>query len=229
MRRTYISPEYVYEPVYGSFNMLEQCSFLGSKMIDIEDNLNVTNNNLVYYQLENGEQMDLSSESGLSPIVYDQTFDKSQNHKLELVELQSEFLKNGNANWVLTIDLKTILGNSVFATLKRARTFEGVMVSMTRDNDVNTAIRKYIDLNIRSRYKFDRVELFLEYVNLINTSTLKYANSFDSTIEKSQNKFIKIQTETEFDDSRIIVNFAQQKNASEFSFKYYFNLYFKKL
>jgi hypothetical protein len=94
MRRNYISPEFNYEPVYGSFNMLEQSSFFGSKMLEIEDNLNITNDNLVYYQLISGEQIDEVSERSTTPIVYDQALDKSKNHTLQLLELQSEFLKN---------------------------------------------------------------------------------------------------------------------------------------
>jgi hypothetical protein len=100
---------------------------------------------------------------------------------------------------------------------------------MTRDNDVNGSIRSYIDLNIRSRYKFDRVEFFLEYVSLLDSEVFKYNNKFDQSIEKPQNKFTKIQTETDFDDSKVRVRFAQEKSASQFAFKYYFNLYFSKL
>ena len=229
MRRNYISPEFMYQEVYGSYNMREQSSFFGSKMIDIVDNMSITNENLIYYQLPTGEQVDLTSERSLSPIVYDQSSDKGNYHTLSLVENQTDFLKNDNANWTITIDLKRIFTNDIFATLKSRRTFEGVLVTMTKDSDVNSAINKYIEYNIKSRYKFTRVEFFLEYESLLSSNSLKYGNKFDKTIEKKENIFTKFQAETEFDDSKVKLNFAQQKPAGQFIFKYYFNLYFEKL
>ena len=37
MRRTYISPEYYYNNVYGTFNMVEESNFFGAKMLEVED------------------------------------------------------------------------------------------------------------------------------------------------------------------------------------------------
>ena len=37
MKRSYISPEVNYKPYRGTNNMLEERSFFGSKMMDIED------------------------------------------------------------------------------------------------------------------------------------------------------------------------------------------------
>jgi hypothetical protein len=191
--------------------------------------MSINKENLIYYQLPTGEQVDLTSERSLSPIVYDQSLDKGNYHTLSLVENQTDFLKNDNANWTITIDLKRIFTNDIFATLKSRRTFEGVLVTMTKDNDVNSAINKYIEYNIKSRYKFTRVEFFLEYESLLSSNSLKYGNKFDKTIEKKENIFTKFQAETEFDDSKVKLNFAQQKPAGQFIFKYYFNLYFEKL
>jgi len=229
MRRNYISPEFDYLQVFGSYNMLEKSSFFGSKMMEIEDSFEVTDQNLIYYQQSSGEQIDLTNESSNSPIVYDQSLDKSINHKLNLVELQSEFLKNTNTNWTMEIDLKTIFQNTIFATLKKARTFEGLTVQMVKDNDINIAIVNYIDLNIRSRYKLNRVEMYIEYVSLLESGNLKYNNKYDQTIKKKENKFTKFQSETAFDDSRITLNFAQEKPSNQYSFKYSFDLFYEKL
>ena len=80
MRRTYISPEFVYQKVHGTLNMVEHSSFFGSKMLEIDDNLNIKNDNIVYYQLSNGEQLDINAESNLPQIVYDAVIDKKNNH-----------------------------------------------------------------------------------------------------------------------------------------------------
>jgi len=60
MRRDYISPEYKSVRVYGTFNMLEESNFFGSKMLEIEDSIIISNQEIIYYQNENGEQIDYS-------------------------------------------------------------------------------------------------------------------------------------------------------------------------
>jgi len=70
MRRTYISPEFEYKKVFGTFNMKEEASFFGSKMLEIEDTLDLTDQSLVYYQNPNSEQLDLDIEKLTLPIVY---------------------------------------------------------------------------------------------------------------------------------------------------------------
>jgi len=47
MRRTYISPEFEYKKVYGTFNMKEESSFFGSKMLEIDDILELTEQSIV--------------------------------------------------------------------------------------------------------------------------------------------------------------------------------------
>lgn len=229
MRRTYISPEFIYTPVFGSFNMLEQSSFFGSKMLEIEDKFNITNDNLIYYQQSTGEQLDLESEISLPPVSFDQVVVKSTNHKLTLLEQQDDFQKNGNAIWEMTIDSRTIFLDSMFATLKKYRTFEGMQRKMTVNSDIRTAIYRYIDLNIRSRYRISRIEMFIDYIDLLSINGLKYGNIFDQTIESPNKKFTKFQTATEFDDSSVKLSFTQEKSASLFAFRYYFNIYFDKI
>ena len=56
MRRNYISPEFNYVPVYGTLNMEEESSYFGSKMLEIEDSINIGNESVVYYQNQNNEQ-----------------------------------------------------------------------------------------------------------------------------------------------------------------------------
>ena len=164
MRRTYISPEFDYSPIWGTFNMEEESTVFGSKMLEIEDNLEIHDQNLVYFQTQDAEQLDLSIESSLPSISYSASEDKRLNHTLVLDESQTESQKNTRARWIITIDLRTILTNYLFATLKRWRTFEGVRNSMTKSNDVSFAMQEYIIKNVLDRYKLNRVELYLNYV-----------------------------------------------------------------
>lgn len=230
MRRTYISPEFDYVPVYGTFNMNEQSSFFGSKMLEISDSIEIKNENIIYFQNAKGEQIDETTESTLPQVVYDAVSDKGKNHTIKLDESQTESQKNGNAKWIIEINLKNVLKNFIFANLKKYRTFEGVQNLMVTDKNVNAAILKYIDNNVLDRYKFTKVEFFYKSVDLLSVGGLKYKNIYDENIELVPNSvFTKVETETDPQYTDVRVSFYQDKPASQYSFKYYFNLYFEKL
>ena len=241
MRRTYISPEFDYSPIWGTFNMEEESTVFGSKMLEIEDNLEIHDQNLVYFQTQDAEQLDLSIESSLPSISYSASEDKRLNHTLVLDESQTESQKNTRARWIITIDLRTILINYLFATLKRWRTFEAVRNSMTKSNDVSFAMQEYIIKNVLDRYKLNRVELYLNYVPITNQNILKYNNlwasesnqfrtaQLTSDIVNPINQLKSIQTQTEFDYSSTVITFSQEKSSSQFCFDYYFKLFYEKI
>lgn len=230
MRRTYISPEFEYKKVHGSLNMLEQSTFFGSKMLEIPDKIEILNENVVYFQLSNGEQLNLEAEKNLPQVVYDTVLDKQTNHSLKLDESQSEEDKLKNTRWILSISVKNILKNYIYATMKKFRTFEGLENNMTINNNVNAALLDYIDKNVLSRYKFNRVELFLKSVDLLTVSGLKYNNQYDSTMELNPGTlYTKFQTQTDVNDLDITLTFYQPDISSRYAFSYYYNLYFEKL
>jgi hypothetical protein len=244
MRRTYISPEFDYARIYGTFNMKEQSSPFGSKMLEIEDTLYIDNQSLVYFQALNKEQLDLTIESSLPPISYSSSEDKRLNHTLVLDPSQGVSQKDNDARWILTIDLKTILTNFLFATLKRWRTFEGVKNEMTKNGDVDFAIKEYIVKNVLDRYKLSRVDLYIKYVDIQNQSVLKYDNLWAGTsnpnppartaalpadVGTSQYQLKKFQSQTEYDFSSTIITFSQEKSATTNCFDYFFKLYYEKI
>jgi hypothetical protein len=232
MRRTYISPEFEYKKVFGTFNMKEESSFFGSKMLEIEDVLELTTQSLVYYQNSNSEQLDLDIEKLTLPIVYSVSEDFKENQTLLIDDSQSEFQKNSNTRYTLTINLETILENYLFATLKQYRTFEGVSNTMCYSGDVNFSMKQYILKNVVDRYKFNRVELFLNYVDLRDQNIRRFNNTWatnPSVVAVESNKLKNLQTETEYDFSSIKVIFSQEKSSQLFSFEYYFKLYWEKL
>ncbi len=231
MRRTYISPEFEYSRVYGTFNMKEESSFFGSKMLEIEDILDLNNQSIIYYQNLNKEQIDLEIETSLSPVVYSLSDDKKNNHTLVLDDNQSESQRNSQTKYVMTIQLRTILENYLFATLKQYRTFEGVRNVMCSNNNVNFSIKEYISKNILDRYKFEKVELYLRYVDLRDQNVRRFINNWYSSddIIVKENLLSKVQTETEFDESSVKVLFNQEKSSQQYSFEYYFKLSWVKL
>lgn len=230
MRRSYISPEFDHKEVYGTFNMVEESNFFGAKMLEIEDSLLIDNQNLIYYQMPNGEQLDLSVENTLQSYVYSSAGDKYDNQQLIIDESQSEYSKNNLTTWLLEIKIKNILSNYIFSELKRWRTFEGVRLNMTIDNDVDTSIRNYIDYNIINRYKLSKIDFYVEYKDLRGQNTLRYKNSWNPEISKNiNNKNIKFQSDTYSDGSYTKITFNQERPSSLYSFDYFFNLYFEKL
>lgn len=229
MRRTYISPEYQNRSVYGTLNMVEESTFFGAKMLEVEDTISIDNQDIIYYQKLNGEQLDFSIESSLSSVVYSSSTNKLNNHTLELDTTQPKYQLDNNTRWILTIDLKTIITDYLYATLKRYRTFEGVKNEMTMFNDVNVGVRNYIQSNVLNRYKFKSIDLYVRYQDLRNQSLLRYKNKWDNNIINPTYKLIKFQTETEFDESSIRITFNQEKPSTAYSMDYYFNILFEKI
>jgi hypothetical protein len=231
MRRNYISPEFEYTKVFGTLNMKEESTFFGSKMLEIEDIIELNNQGIIYYQNSNNEQIDLDIERSLSPIVYSASDDKKNNHTLVIDEAQSDPQRNNLTKYIMTINLKNILENYIFATLKQYRTFEGVKNTMCYTRDVNFSIKEYVIKNVLDRYKFDKVELYMRYVDLRDQNVRRFVNTWYTSNDIISSEYLnkKIQTDTEFDQSSISVLFNQDKSSQQYSFEYYFKLFWVKL
>ena len=229
MRRTYISPEFTYNKVYGTFNMLEESTFFGSKMLKVDPTISVLNNNIIYYQQPTGEQLNLNSEESLPQVIYNAVNDKQINSSLSLDTSQGMANQLGNASWILTIQLNTILSNYIYALLKTNRTFEGVTDEMTLNQHVDDAITDYINKNVLNLYKFDHIDMFLVSVPLTTLGGLQYNNQFDQTIENTSNIFTKFSTTTDPNGIDVVLNFNQPNPASQWAFNYYYNLYFNRI
>ena len=229
MRRTYISPEFNHDDIYGTFNMVEESNFFGSKMLEIEDSIYIDTQNIIYYQNTNGEQIDLSSEQILESNVYSSSTSKELYKNLTLDESQSSYVKDNSTRWILNVNLRSILVDFLYAELKRYRTFEGIKNTMTVNNDVNSSLKKYITENVANRYKFSRIDLYIEYKDMRSNSLFRFKNNWNYLAYSSQNQFKKIQTETQFDGSSVRVLFNQEKPSTIYNFNYYFNVLFEKV
>lgn len=229
MRRTYISSEYSNTKTYGTFNMIEESNYFGSKMLEIEDSIYIENQNIIYYQRPSGEQINLSAETSIDSLVYSTPVDKQINHSLVIDDTQTNYQRDNNTKWIMDIKLNDLLSNFLFANLKRYRTFEGLKTSITRTNDVNTAIREYIDKNVSNRYKLNKIDFYIKYKDLRSQNVLRFKNTWNTTIGIDSNKFQKIQTETAFDGSSIRLLFNQEQPSTQYTFEYYFNILFEKI
>lgn len=229
MRRNYISPEYQHKRVYGSYNLVEESNFFGSKMLEIEDMIKIDKEDLTYYQNTNGEQLDFSIESSIKSLNYSPIQDKLSLHKIEIDSTQPKNQIDKNTKWIITIEIKQLLENYLFAVMKKYRTFEGLKNEMTLEGDVNTALRKYINNNVIDRYKIKSIDLYIEYKDIRNLGAYKLINIWDPKVNIPQNLMKKTQRETSIDNSQIKLIFTQEKNSKEFNFKYFFVPNFEKL
>jgi hypothetical protein len=228
MRRTYISPEFNKVNTYGTYNMVEESNFFGAKMLDIEDSIYIDKADIIWFQRLNNEQLDLTTESTLDSYVYSSSNDKLNNHTLELDKTQSKSQMEKDTRWILTIDLRSIISNYLFATLKKSRTFEGIRNEFTRENDIDIAIKNYITSNILNRYRYKKIELFIRYKDLRGQNLLRYKNQWNTNLI-SENLLRNIQTETAFDESSVKVTFNQEKASNQFNFDYFFNITYEKI
>ena len=232
MRRDYISPEFDYTRTFGTYDMNESSSLFGSKMLEIEDELDLHNQSIIYYQNLQKEQIDISVESSLPAIIYSVSDDKKSKHTLSINENQNEFQRNGNTKYILTIRLQELLIGYIFATLKNSRTFEGIRNKMCRKSDVDVSISEYINKNVLNRYKLDKIDLYVKYNDLRSQTSLRFSNKWSAdidTITTSNYLLKKLEIDTSFDGSLAKINFNQEKSSQKYNFDYYFKLNFKKI
>lgn len=229
MRRNYISPEYQHKRVYGSYNLVEESNFFGSKMLEIEDMIKIDKEDLIYYQNANGEQLDFSIESSIKSLNYSPIQDKLSLHKIEIDPTQPKNQIDRNTKWIITIEVKQLLENYLFSVMKKYRTFEGLKNEMTLEGDVNSALRKYINNNVIDRYRVKSIDLFIEYKDIRNLGAYKLINIWEPRVALPQNLMKKTQRETSIDNTQIKLIFTQEKNSQEFNFKYFFVPIFEKI
>ena len=228
MRTTHISPEYNYTNVNGTLSMIEKKSFFGSKLMKFDNSIEIKNENIIYYQTPINEQLNLDIEKANNPIIYDTVTDKLNNSILKIDETQTESQKNDKTSWILSIEYNKLLINYLFATLKKWRTFEGIKNSTVMSNDINVAIKEYINNNLLSRYQFDRVDLFISY-NSLTDGNLRFKNNWDSNLQNTQYLVKTFDTNTDSINGTIQIKFDQEQSSLNYSYNYYYNLYFKKL
>lgn len=228
MRRSYISPEWSKVETWGSLNTFEESSFFGAKMIEIDDSITISNENIVSYMRKNGEQIDINSESILEPIVYQSSKSKYELSKLIIDDRQSDWDKENSTKWLLTIDYKNLLTEYIYAQVRKWRTFEGIRVYMTLNNNVSLMIKEYIRNNVLDRYEIERVDLYIEYVDLRNQNVLRYKNTWDESVMKESNLNKKTQMDFVGDHS-LNISFKQELPSKLNNFKYYYNILYKKI
>ena len=220
MRRNYISPEYLYVPVNGTYNTLLQPNIQGSILFNPDKNIGITNEDILYYQNVKGEQLNLEDEINTDPILFNTSVLKSNNSAI----IQNVASNNANS-WLLTIDYKKILFDYLFNILKKYRTFNGIKSDMTISNDIGVFINSYINNNIFPLYDFDHIDLYIKYVDLSVNNVYINNPIYDKNIIDPANLMNKVNLD--FSNNILTATFSTTQDNTKFGFIYYFNLFFK--
>jgi oligoribonuclease (3'-5' exoribonuclease) len=100
---------------------------------------------------------------------------------------------------------------------------------MTVYDDVNIAIQRYVEFNVLDRYQLKEVQLYLRYRRLDIEEVLKFETTWNPNIDSESNRIKKIQTQFSQNKDTVKLIFNQEQDSSNFSFDYYYNLYFEKI
>jgi len=255
MKDDLILKKYNTTPINGTYNLLEEKTFFGSKMMEVEDEISINNKTIQYYQYyidtiiytgttyldnakNNGFQNYIFNKSIETLFVQDLVQLKLDNHSIIKYQQNDIDLKN-NTRWQITINIKNILQQYLFYKIKESRTFKGLKYTNFLNQNINQSILDYINLNVVDRYKFDTIDFYVQYYKINQDSTiynfnslLQYEPIFDSSVELPEN--IITNTNVQQGDavnqlSNINLIYAQIKPSTEWKFDYYFNIHYKKI
>jgi hypothetical protein len=254
MKENLILKKFVKEPVNGTFNLLEEISFFSAKIMDIEDDISITDLSVQYFQEwyqvtdpNDPVQQELSKNNGYQfyelnlfeedLFILDTVALKFDHHTITKMQ-QNDLDNKYNTRWEIIVDIKSILREYLFAKIKEQRTFKSLKYSNFMNNNINESIRQYINLNLLDRYKFNGVDLYINYIDIKNNSvynnlTLKqYDPVYDSSIELPENLVANanVQINNYIDPiSTVRITYFQTMPSTNYKFEYYFNIKYQKI
>lgn len=253
MKEDLILKRFKKELVNGTFNLLEEETFFGSKIMELEDEIIIDDKSVQYFQyFFNAPVGDTTGQtlaknngyqySQLNKLV--ETFNlldvvdlKYDNHTISKATQTSRDEKY-NTKWVIDVNIRNILKEYIFAKIKERRTFKSISYDKFLSRDINNSIYEYIELNLLDRYSFNYIDFYVRYVDIKHNTiwsdlTLKqFDPQFRSDIELPE--YIDQSVNVEIANfivpiANLKINYFQTKPSTDYKFDYYFNIYFKKI
>lgn len=241
MKENLILKKYQTEPVFGTYNLTEETSFFGSKVMEVEDDIIIDNSAIQYFQFSNEDDPDNGYQYYELDLFFEELFLldlvnlKLENHTINKFH-QNQIDEKYNTRWLIEINTREILTQYLFAKIKERRTFKTIDHNLLKNKNINESIFLYISKNILDRYKFDKIDFFVKYEDIKDVSQLtvlkKYDPIFKSELQLKEYKVENINVEiNNFIDplSNLKINYSQIKPSTEYKFDYYFNIYYKKI
>lgn len=203
MKKHPIVQEYKNEDIHGLEIMKEQANFLTSKMMDIEDIVNIT----YYICPQDIEKYNRGVDpayvgNNINSVIekfyetkYKFGFDKIKKDNIELTEDDKQRLDESshNTTWKFRLNSKGLLRdylfnefyinnreNSVFTDLETYINNNGL--SNYRINDI---VYDYIDSNVIDKYRFKQFKLYVKYYELSQdkVNAISYLKKLDNEVK----------------------------------------------
>jgi len=238
MKSDLIITRFKTEPTFGTKSYHEPRTFFGSKMMEIEDHIIIDNSIIQHSEIydinnpnNNGYQY-YDDIDYLEKIYLINLYDiKNDNHTINLLP-QSDIDLENNTNWSLIINWRDILHQYLYFKLKESRVFKCIKYTDVVGENINLYIHNYINVNMLNRYKFDSINLYVEYKPLDTgdfniTPTLQFNPLFKINTKKDEN-LVKNANIIVFDEL-LNINYKQIKKSKDYKFDYYFDLNFTKI
>lgn len=223
MKKTYISTDFTKKEVNGINSIKEKSNFFSSVILDTPDIIAITENDIIWYENYNNEQVDLDSELNISPSYYSSSEDKNKSHTLIINDNQPNSQKEFNTLWNLEIKSSDILFNYIYSSIKENRTFEGLTNQKFDSININIFIDKFIRKNILPKYKLLNIDLYIKHIDIKNN--IRYNNIWNNNIE-SNFIFEKYTLNKKNNNIELIFN---QNNSNLFIFEYYYSLFYERI
>jgi hypothetical protein len=178
MKSTLIIRKFNTTPTIGTMCTKEIKSFFGSKLVDIEDEIYVNDISIQYSEVVDKTNVSKDhyqylNNSVLQPeTVILKSLDnvKFENHSIDVYSQSDR--PNNNFEWILNINVKNILREYLFLRLKESRVFKCIKTTNVIDNNINNYIYGYIDTNILNRYNMSYINFYVQYLDVLNKTTL---------------------------------------------------------
>jgi len=253
MKENLILKKYKKETVNGTFNLLEEETFFGTKVMDIEDEIVINDLSVQYFQyfhdagVNDTTGLTLAKNNGYQynePNYFNETFNlldlvelKYSNHTI-IKSQQTTLDEKNNTKWLIEINTKKIIVEYLFAKIKERRTFKSLSYFNFSNNDINSSIYDYIEMNLLDRFKFNYVDFYIKFTDIknnavfSNTTLKQFDPLFKSDIETVtyKNNSVNVEVNNFIDPlANVKIHYSQTKPSSDFSFSYYFNIYFNKI
>lgn len=242
--------EYTTLPVSGLEVMKEQCSFMGSKMMDIEDNINIGFNiipeDLYTYNNINDPIEKIAQEKILN-IKKQYSYDilKQKYVTIEEDKTQNQSDRNFLTHWLFTINTEDLLRDYLYHELivYNKNTAFTTISNNFPTYDITELVKKYIDENLIKKYRFKSFDLYTSFKPLKD-------NIYPSITNGVLDNDIKLMQKTPVFDIKAIplnknkkdvisikpymngifhISYKQQVSSLLETFIYYFNVQFEKI
>lgn len=233
MKSDLIISRYKTDNVIGTKSSYDPRTFFGSKMIDIEDVINVDDSLVQYSEVfdiedrrNNGYQYYDDFDNVEKIYLTDLSKVKDNLHTITLAS-QTETDLRLNTNWNMLIRWKDILIEYLYLRIKEARTFKTIKFDDVLSENINLYIRNYISNNLLNRYNFGNINFYIKYFDLDSGDedidpNLVFNPVYDVNIRNNENIVSNVNT-TIYPDV-ISIDYKQTKPSQTSKFHYYFDI-----